>query len=134
MNEGLGSKIRSLSMPIKDGFEGAGIIVEILLVLVAVALILPFVTATLSLTSKQKGSATQSVWPSIAVYFASLLMAWIFIRLSLVDQLAKTALTVWAGWLAALISLVLALRARGSGRKVAIAQSGYLLAAWLPFL
>jgi hypothetical protein len=121
-------------MSVRDGFEGAGFLVELLLAAFAVAAIFPLITAYLRLKGKDANPATHSIWPSVAAYCASLLLGCFCVPLLLGDQILRTVILVWAGWLAAFLSMILAFRGRGTGRKVAISESVYLVAAWFPLL
>jgi hypothetical protein len=121
-------------MSARDGFEGVGVLVELLVAAFATAAVFPLVTSYLRLVGKDESPATHSIWPSVAAYCASLLLACFCAPLLLSDQILKAAIFVWAGWLAALFAMMLAFRGHGRGRKMAIAESVYLVAAWFPFL
>jgi len=119
----------------RDGFEGMGYLVE-LLVAIQVTVVLLFL-ATIS--RKLLGAAHQRelprghyLWASLFAYAVSVICGFECAGLALTDDFRRTAIVVSVGTLFALASLVMAIYARGTGRILGIVSSAFLTVLWAP--
>jgi hypothetical protein len=123
-----------LSQAVKDGFEGAGLLVETLLAVGMLTAIFPVIAFGTKLIGREKTSHSGYIWSSIAANCFSLIVGYVFVALCLTEEVTRTALMAWAGSTLAVVSLVFAAKGNGPGRKPALCGAFILTLVWLPFL
>lgn len=124
-----------MNQPDRYGFEGAGILVELLAAMAAACLVFPLVTIwrKASNVNRLKVSRGGYIWASLCTYCSSFLVGWWYVAHSLTDKAAQISIFACAGMMFSLSSLVFAFRARGRGRWSAIAGAILLTLIWFPF-
>ena len=124
-----------MDQPSRDGFEGLGFLVQLLIPIAGVAFVFPLVVIWLKLRNANGTAGLRGgyIWAFMLAYCLSLLSAWWFIPLSLTDKIVPTAIFASIGTVLAVLSLVLAIRSQGSGRGSAVAAAIFLTILWLPF-
>lgn len=121
-------------LTVHDGFEGM-FILAVPYFVIPVVTVLFVATLLLKLSGivlKEKTPRANYVWAALVAYVLSALCGYIVVGLYLTEGHSQAAFLSTIGTLLAIMTLLLAIRARGAGRVLAIISGACLTLFWLP--
>jgi hypothetical protein len=109
-----------------------GYLAEIFIAIVVVLAVLFVVTLVRKLTQTKSVQRGGYVWAALAVYVVSVICGLECAAISLTNDFHQTTIIAGTGTALAVSALILAIRARGAGRVLAIVSAACLTVIWLP--